>query len=137
MTTGPMTERESVTGWVGWVWFAGIMLVTIGLFDAFQGLIALFNDNFTAAVEGGVLVVDLTTWGWIHVIVGGLLVIAGIGVLSGALWGRILGVIVAALNLLAQLTILPVYPIWAMIVIALDALIIYALVVHGQEAAAI
>ncbi|WP_053206689.1 DUF7144 family membrane protein [Jiangella muralis] len=130
-------ERDSVTGWVGWVWFGGIMLVTLGLFQAFQGLVAVFDDEFTAAVGDRLIVVDLTTWGWVHVAMGALLVIAGAGVLGGTLWGRVLGSAVAALSLLAQLTILPVYPIWALIVIALDAVVIYALIVHGGEAAAV
>ena len=121
------------SGWVGWVWFAGIMLVTIGLFDIFQGIVALINDDFAVLVENGVLVVDLTTWGWIHIIVGAVLVLAGAGVLSGSVWGRSLGVIVAILNALAQLTIMPAYPFWALIIIALDVLVIYALVVHGRE----
>ena len=127
----------TVTGWVGWVWFAGIMLVTIGLFDIFQGIIALISDDFTVLVEAGVLVVNLTTWGWVHIIVGAVLVLAGAGVLSGSVWGRSLGVIVAILNALAQLTIMPAYPIWALIIIALDVIVIYALVVHGGEAEAV
>lgn len=130
-------DRDSVTGWVGWVWFGGIMLVTLGLFQAFQGLVAVFDDEFTAAVGDRLIVVDLTTWGWVHVAMGALLVVAGAGVLGGTLWGRVLGSAVAALSLLAQLTILPVYPIWALIVIALDAVVIYALIVHGGEAAAV
>lgn len=134
MATQPTTER-SVTGWVGWVWFGGIMLVTIGLFNAFQGFIALIDDEFAAPLERGIAVIDLTTWGWIHLAIGALLVFAGFGVLAGATWGRVLGVVIAALNLLAQLPILPVYPTWALIVIILDAVVIYALVVHGAEAA--
>lgn len=136
MATQP-AGRQTVTGWVGWVWFGGIMLFTLGLFQAFQGLIALIDDGFSLAVGDQLLVFDLDAWGWTHLIMGVLLVVAGIGVLGGTLWGRILGVIVAALSILAQLTILPVYPIWALIVIALDAFIIYALVVHGEEARAI
>ena len=125
------------TGWVGWVWFAGIMLITIGLFDIFQGIVALINDDFAVLVEDGVLVVDLTTWGWVHIIIGAVLVLAGAGVLSGSVWGRSLGVIVAILNALAQLTIMPSYPFWALIIIALDVIVIYALVVHGGEAEAV
>lgn len=130
-------SRTEPTGWVGWVWFAGIMLITIGLMDVFQGLIALFNDTFAVAVEEGVLLVDLTQWGWIHVILGAVLILTGIGVLGGNMWARVVGVIVVILNLLAQLTVIGVYPWWAVIVIILDVLVIYALVVHGREAAAV
>ncbi|SDU78839.1 DUF7144 family membrane protein [Jiangella alkaliphila] len=136
MATQP-AGQQTVTGWVGWVWFGGIMLVTLGIFQAFQGLIALFDDGFSVTIGDELVVFNLDTWGWAHLIMGGLLVVAGVGVLGGTLWGRILGVIVAAISVLAQLTILPVYPIWALIVIALDALVIYALVVHGEEAAAV
>jgi amino acid transporter len=130
-------SRIEPTGWVGWVWFAGIMLITIGLMDVFQGLIALFNDTFAVAVEAGVLVVDLTTWGWIHVILGVVLILTGIGVLGGNMWARVVGVIVVIINLLAQLAVIGIYPWWAVIVIILDVLVIYALVVHGGEAAAV
>jgi hypothetical protein len=105
--------------------------------DAFQGLIALFNDTFAVAVEAGVLVVDLTTWGWIHVILGVVLILTGIGVLGGNNWARVLGVIFVIINLLAQLSVIGIYPWWATIVIILDVLVIYALVVHGGEAAAV
>jgi hypothetical protein len=105
--------------------------------DVFQGLIALFNDTFAVAVEAGVLVVDLTTWGWIHVILGVVLILTGIGVLGGNMWARVVGVIVVIINLLAQLTVIGIYPWWATIVIILDVLVIYALVVHGREAAAV
>jgi hypothetical protein len=130
-------SRFEPTGWVGWIWFAGIMLITVGLMDVFQGLIALFNDTFAVAVEAGVLVVDLTTWGWIHVILGVVLILTGIGVLGGNMWARVVGVIVVIINLLAQLTVIGIYPWWATIVIILDVLVIYALVVHGREAAAV
>ncbi|MGH8839113.1 MAG: DUF7144 family membrane protein, partial [Jiangellaceae bacterium] len=103
----------------------------------FQGLIALFNDTFAVAVEAGVLVVDLTTWGWIHVILGVVLILTGIGVLGGNNWARVLGVIFVIINLLAQLSVIGIYPWWAVIVIILDVLVIYALVVHGGEAAAV
>lgn len=125
----------TVTGWVGWVWFAAIMLITVGLFDIVQGIIALIEDDFELLTEGGILVFDLTTWGWVHIVVGALLVLAGAGLFSGTAWGRTLGVIVAVLNALAQLTIMPSYPFWALIIIILDVVIIYALVVHGREAA--
>jgi hypothetical protein len=131
------SRRTEPTGWVGWVWFAGIMLITIGVIDVFQGLIALFNDTFAVQVEAGLLVFDLTQWGWIHVILGAVLILTGIGVLGGNMWARVIGIIVVILNLLAQLTVIDVNPWWATIVIILDVLVIYALVVHGGEAAAV
>lgn len=133
MTTKP-TDRPTVTGWVGWAWFGGIMLVTLGMFQVFQALVALFDDGFVVQLEGNPVVFDLNAWGWTHLAIGGLLIAAGLGVLGGTTWGRIVGVVIAALNLLAQVTIMPIYPFWALIVIVLDVFVIYALVVHGKEA---
>lgn len=136
MATQP-TDTRTVTGWVGWLWFGGLMLATVGLFQVFQALVALFDDGFAVQVEEQIVVFDLNAWGWTHLIIGTLLVIAAVGVLNGSLWGRILGVVIASLNILFQVMIMPAYPIWALAVIVLDVLVIYALVVHGREASAI
>lgn len=121
------------SGWAAWLRFAGIMIATLGLFQGLQGLVALFDDSFSVLVGDELLVFDLTAWGWTHVGLGTLMFAAGVGVLTGALWGRVLGVVVAVLSILAQLMIMPVYPIWASVVIALDTMVVYALVVHGAE----
>jgi hypothetical protein len=126
--------RGEVTGWVGWVWYAAIMLVIIGAFDVVQGIIALADDDFAVGVSGGMLVFNLTTWGWVHIIGGLILVLVGIGLWSGQGWARVFGVIAAALNALVQLTIMPSYPFWATLMIALNMIVIYAIVVHGREA---
>ncbi|MBL0886409.1 DUF7144 family membrane protein [Myceligenerans indicum] len=133
MATQPTTPAPVVTAWAGWVWFGATMLVTLGLFQVIQALVALLDDGFAVALESGLVVFDLNTWGWTHLAIGALLVIAGIGVFAGALWGRVIGVIVAAISILVQITVLPVYPIWALIVIVLDSFVIYALIVHGEE----
>jgi uncharacterized membrane protein (DUF2068 family) len=80
------------------------------------------------------LVFNLTTWGWVHIIGGLILVLVGIGLWSGQGWARVFGVIAAALNALVQLTIMPSYPFWATLMIALNMVVIYAIVVHGREA---
>lgn len=126
------TRRQ--TGWVGWVYFAGTMLILLGSFNAIEGLVALFNDQYYVPTRQGLLVFDLTAWGWIHLFVGGLAVIAGVGLFTGAMWARVFGVILASVNAIAQLAFLSAYPVWAMIVIALDVLVIWALIVHGAEA---
>jgi hypothetical protein len=122
------------TGWVGWVYFAGTMLVLVGTFNLIEGLVALFNDQYYVPTRQGPLVLDITGWGWIHLIIGGLAVIVGIGLFSGATWARVSGVILAGLNAIAQLAFLSAYPLWATIVITLDILVIWALIVHGDEA---
>ena len=134
--TGAGRARDTTrrTGWVGWVYFAGTMLVLLGSFNAIMGLVAIFDDQYYVPTRQGLLVFDLTTWGWIHLFMGGLAVIAGVGLFTGATWARVFGVILAGLNAIAQLTFLSAYPVWAMIVIALDVLVIWALIVHGDEA---
>jgi hypothetical protein len=131
---GPAHSTRERTGWVGWVYFGGTMLVLVGIFNVIEGLVALFNDQFYVPTRQGVLVFDLTAWGWIHLIVGGLAVIAGVGLFTGAMWARVFGVILAGVNAIAQLAFLSAYPVWAVVVIALDVLVIWALVVHGSEA---
>jgi hypothetical protein len=130
----PHGRTRRRTGWVGWVYFAGTMLILLGSFNAIEGLVAIFNDQHYVPTRQGLLVFDLTTWGWIHLIVGGLAVIAGVGLFTGAMWARVFGVALAGINAIAQLAFLSAYPLWAVIVIALDVLVIWALVVHGAEA---
>jgi len=133
--SGTSTHRTAKrTGWVGWVYFAGTMLVLVGGFNLIEGLVALFNDQYYVPTRQGLLLFDITGWGWIHLIMGGLAVIVGIGLFTGATWARIGGVAFAALNAIVQLAFLSAYPVWAMIVITIDILIIWALIVHGDEA---
>ncbi len=127
-------SRIEVTGWVGWVWYAAIMLMIVGGFDIVQGIIALADDNFALAIEGGLLIFNVTPWGWVHVIGGLIIFAAGLGLWSGRTWARVVAVIVAALNALVQLTIMPAYPFWAVLMIALNMVVIYAVIVHGREA---
>ena len=132
-----MSANRQVTGWVGWILFAAIMLMMVGTFNAIDGLVAIFKDDFTlVSPRGTALVFDVTGWGWIHLIFGILQVLIGLALFSGKLWARISAIILAVLNAISQLTFLPVYPIWSIIIIAVDVLIIWALTVHGEEAEA-
>ena len=133
-TAGAAHTPTRTTGWVGWVYFGGTMLVLAGSFNIIEGLVALFNDQYYVPTRQGLLVFDVTGWGWIHLIIGGLAVIIGVGLFTGATWARVAGVVLAGVNAIAQLTFLSAYPLWAVIVITLDVLIIWALVVHGAEA---
>lgn len=129
-------RRQAVTptGWVGWIWFAAVMIFIAGMFNLVNGLVAWFDGDFFVATGAGLLVFDLNTWGWIHVCVGVLQVVAGMFLFGGALWARVVAVVMALVNAIAQLTFLSAYPAWAMIVIALDVIVIWAVVVHGREA---
>jgi len=124
---------ESRTGWVGWVMFAGIMMMVIGGLQAIYGLVAIFNDEWVVWGNGNAVLLDITAWGWIHLAIGVLVALAGIGVLSGNALARAVGVVVAAVSLLASFAALPLYPVWSLVVIGLDVLVIWALVAHGSE----
>lgn len=127
-------ETTRVTGWVGWIWFAGLMLVMLGTFNIIQGLAAIFTDDVFIPTEGGAILLDLTGWGWVHFLVGLLALLAGLGLFSGATWARVFAVIVVMINAIAQLASLNFHPVWSIIVITLDVLVIWALIVHGTEA---
>jgi hypothetical protein len=128
------TQRPAQTGWVGMVVFAGMMLVMLGGFQAIEGLVAIFRDDYYLVSRSGLLIeMDYTAWGWVHLILGLVAVGTGIGVFAGQTWARVVGIIIAGISALVNIAFLPAYPIWVTIVIALDVLVIYALAVHGRE----
>src|SRR5829696_5873151 len=111
----------AVTRWTGWVVFGGVMLIVMGGFQITQGLVALFNDGFYAVDPDGLVVeIDYNTWGWIHLVIGLIGVLVGIGLLAGNMAGRVAGVAIAFLSALANLAFISAYPVWSVIVIALD-----------------
>jgi hypothetical protein len=128
-------DRGSSGFTVGMTMFAAIALMVVGLFQALEGLIALFNDTLYAVGEKWVFAFDLTTWGWIHLVVGLIVALAGYFVLTGAVWARTVGVIMAVLSALLNFVWLPYYPVYSVVVIALDVLVIWALIAHGREIA--
>ena len=128
-------QEETTTGWVGWTAFAAFMMIMIGGFHAIQGLAAVIKDNFYAVTPNYVFEFDVTTWGWIHLIMGIVVVIAGFALFSGATWARVIGVIVAFISALANFAWLPYSPVWSVVIITVDIFVIYALIVHGRELA--
>lgn len=123
---------QRTTGWVGWIWFAGGMCVMLGFFNVIAGLVALFNDTLYVAGQNNLLVFDFTAWGWIHLIIGVLQLIGGFGLFDGRMRGLV-GLLLIV-NAVAQMAFLPVYPVWSILIIALDVVTLYAIVVHGGEA---
>jgi hypothetical protein len=122
------------TGWSGWVVFAAVMTIIVGAFQIIEALTALFRDTYYLVGHNGLLLrVDYTGWGWIHLIIGALLVFTGFALLSGKMWARVAGVALASLSLLANLAFIAAYPWWTVTVIALDVFIIFAITVHGGE----
>ena len=120
---------------VGSAGFAGVMLVIIGVFDVIQGLVAVINDEFFVVTQEWVFEFDITAWGWIHLILGAVLIASGIGIFSGNVAARTVGVIVAALTMIANFAWMPYYPVWSIIMIAISMAVIWALTAHGRDIA--
>lgn len=129
------TADTNTTGWVGWGWFAAIVIMIAGVFDAIYGLVAILmpNSAYFVTAEGGLILFDTSGWGWWHLIFGVLLILVGAALITGATWARVVAIILVALNAFGQLALLPVQPWWSLIVLTLDILVIYALTVHGRE----
>ena len=125
---------EPATGWVGWIMFAAVFLMIIGAMNAIQGLAALFRDEaYWVTLGGNVLAFDVTTWGWIHLIGGLIVLFAGIGLFRGAVWARTVGVIVAVISAIVNFAWLPWYPVWSLVMIAIAITVIWALTAHGRD----
>jgi hypothetical protein len=128
------TNDSNYSSWaVGWAGFAGIMLIMIGIFDVIQGLVALFNDEFYVVTQEWVFEFDITAWGWIQLILGVVLIASGVGIFSGHVAGRTVGVIAAGLAAIVNFAWLPYYPIWSIIIISICIAIIWALTAHGRD----
>ena len=133
-STSAVNPYPPVSPWVGWIAFAGVMMVLLGAFHVFQGFVALFKDEYFLVVESGLLVnVSYTTWGWVHLIGGVIVVIAGLCVFGGQVWARAVGVLLAIASAVTSLAFLSAYPVWSLIMIGLDIVIIMALTVHGSD----
>jgi hypothetical protein len=125
-------DSETPTRWTGLVVFAACMMFLLGFFQAIAGLAAIVNDDYYKTAPNRLLLVDsYTTWGWIHLVLGVLVFLAGIGVMSGNPLARGVGVVLAGLSAISALAFSAAAPVWAVLVVLLDILIIYALVVHG------
>ncbi|MFI5896144.1 hypothetical protein ACIA5D_39190 [Actinoplanes sp. NPDC051513] len=139
--TGYAAEQPSsadteppMTGWVGVLVFGGLMLFLLGVFHLIQGVVALTKDTFYIARKGDLVVsLDYTAWGWLHIVLGVVAVAAGAGIFVGALWARVAGVAVALVSALSSMVFMPAYPVWGIIAITFDVVVIYALVAHGRE----
>jgi hypothetical protein len=131
-------DRPRVSGWtVGGITFAGTMLVLIGFFQAINGLAAIFGDEFFVVAANYTFDVDVTAWGWIHLLIGILLIGTGFGIYAGRAWAGVVGIMVAMLSALANFFFIPYYPFWSILVIALDVWVIWALTrpgaIEGRE----
>lgn len=133
-TYGTATDPYSPAA-VGFSVFAASLMILLGMFHAIAGLVALFNDTFFVVTEEYVFQFDVTSWGWIHLVLGIVVVLAGVALLQGSMWARIVAVILAGVSALASFAWLPSYPIWGLVLIGLAIAVIWAVTVHGRDVA--
>jgi hypothetical protein len=124
-------ERETSGTAVGFILFAAIMMLMSGVFQAIQGLVAIFENEFYVATRNYLFQFDATTWGWIHLIGGIIVALAGWGLLSGQTWARTVAIIVAVLSAIVNFAFIPYYPFWSLLIITLDIFVIWAVAAHG------
>jgi hypothetical protein len=127
-------EPRTASVAVGLVLFAAIMMFMVGVFQAFTGLVAIFNDEFYVATEEYLFKFDQTTWGWVHLILGLVVAAAGVGLMAGRTWARAVAIVLAVISAIVTFGFIPYYPLWALIIIALDVAVIWAVVAYGRDA---
>ena len=142
MSETQRTYKERSGAAVGWITFAAVMLIMIGVFHAIAGLAGIIEDEFYSVVPAAgteatgdvyFLEFDATTWGWIHLIGGIIVLLAGVALFGGAVWARTVGVIVAVISAIVNFAWLPYYPVWSITMIAIAVTVIWALTAHGRD----
>jgi hypothetical protein len=129
-----MSERMPSRGAVGWISFAGFLMIITGGFKILEGLGWVINsNNLFPETEDSILGQNANSWGWFMIVLGAVLLLAGIGVFSGNVLARTVGVIAAAISAFAAFASMTFYPFWGLVVIAMDIAIIWALTVHGRD----
>lgn len=123
--------------WAGWIRFAGILMLIIGSIDFFEGLIAVIRSEYYLFTPNQIIVFDTTTWGWIMMIWGIIVLAAGFGLSTGASWARWFTIVVASLSFLIQLGFVgnAAYPLWALVSITLTAVVLYAVTIRWDVGA--
>ena len=133
-TSRPTTPEQRSALWAGgFAMFAGVLMIVAGIWSVIAGIAAILHDNLHVNTPQYRYTFDLTGWGWAHLILGALLAVAGAGVLQGATWARVVGVTVAVLSLFANFAFIPYYPLWSILIIALDVVVIWALIAYQRE----
>src|SRR5512144_1310421 len=130
--SGGAERRAGVREPGGWVTFAAVMLIVVGALDGLWGLAAVLNDEVVTVGGRGVIVWDISAWGWFHLILGAVLLLTAWGLWTLRGWARWTAVALAALSAVMQVGVLPAFPLWALIVIGLDVIIIYGLTARWE-----
>jgi hypothetical protein len=129
-TPGGRAHRRS--GWFGMVIGVGVLLIILGVWNAFDGLAALLTGGFVGADAERVLALDVAVWGWVLLAIAVVEVTAGIALFIGARWARVVAVVVAGVNGIVQLAFLAAYPLGAILVMLVAAVVIWTMVNHGD-----
>jgi len=142
-STGTTTGYDDTTGTASAPWksgllvFAGTIMIVGGIFQFLAGLVALFRNEVYVVGLNYVYSFDVTTWGWIHLIIGIIVALAGAAVLTGQIWGRVVGVGLAVISMLTNFMFIPYYPLWSLLIIALDVFVIWALCSADRKTVAV
>jgi hypothetical protein len=126
-------QGETSGAAVGFILFAAVMMIMAGVFQALQGLIGIFENEFYVPTRNYLFQFDATTWGWTHLILGLLVAFAGWGLLSGRTWARTVAITLAVLSAIANFAFIPYYPFWSLLIITLDIFVIWAVAAHGGD----
>lgn len=135
MTPPPSSGNRGTTSpWAaGLVLFAGVMMVANGILSVFEGAVAVARHGIYASTPNYVYKFDLTSWGWIHIALGAMVALVGLGVIGGRTWARFLGILLVSLSLFANFMFLPYYPLWAIVLIAIDVFVLWALCTYRRH----
>jgi hypothetical protein len=129
-----MASEESA--WSGWIVFAAFVLIIVGGMDMLQGFVGIIKDEYVVATPKGIGILDITAWGWATLIWGALLIITGLGLLAAAGWARWLAIIGVSINAIGQIAFMAnypqAYPIWNLLIVALNILVLYALTARWE-----
>lgn len=127
-------QPTDMTAWVGLVAFAGVMMLLLGMFHVVEGFVALFREEvYQVGYTELTVHVDWSTWGWVHLIAGVVVMAAGIGLFTGQTWARVAAVVLAMISAILNIGFLAAYPVWGVLMIGLNVLIIWAVTMHGAE----
>ncbi len=130
----PTVHRHEPSSWaIGFTGFAAFILIMLGIFDILAGLAGIFRNEFYVVTSDYVFRLNVTAWGWIHLIVGVIVFAAGIGIFSGSTWARAIGVFMAIVICIENFLFLPYYPLWSILIIAIAIAVIWALTAHGRD----
>jgi hypothetical protein len=123
-----VTTPEQPGGWaIGGTIFAGSMMLLIGAFHIIEGLVAVIDDDFFVVGQHYTYNLDTTGWGWIHIIIGVIVLLVGLAVLAGQRWALVVGIVLAILSAVANFFFIPYYPVWSIVLIAIDVFVVWAL----------